>query len=145
MAQCYVCLEACEGEHSPCECKIPVHAECLEKYLCSDGRLSCSVCKSPLEYVDFEIDIENTPDVVIRTPNRQPPYVYLCVLIYYFFIYCALGWIGKATAMLVSGSSLDLDADFFDMCTSEHMTYAMLAFMFIVCIYVCIIKQRERV
>lgn len=51
---CYVCLEEGNCIHSPCECSILVHSECLKSVLSSSGgRKECSVCRGsiPPEYL----------------------------------------------------------------------------------------------
>lgn len=135
-SQCYICLEHCVGEYSPCECNIPVHAECLERFMQSDGRIECSVCKSPLEVISFELDIEDMPDVVLRPriPRRRFG-VYVCIAMYYFLLYCVTGWFGKLMHLLASEDPVAFDVDFFDVFTPLHILCAFAVSTMAFCIY----------
>ena len=42
--ECYICLENCNSEVSPCDCKVPVHLLCLNTYYQLSGRENCSIC-----------------------------------------------------------------------------------------------------
>lgn len=138
---CYVCLESCENEFSPCECKIPVHAECLERFMCSDGRTECSVCKSPLEIEHFELDIDEMPDVILRprVPRRRFGFHFCiavyCIATYYFALYCIAGWFGKLVHLLASETAFEFDADFWDMFTPLHAICAIIVGSIVLCIF----------
>ena len=133
---CYVCLEVCEDECSPCECKMPVHTECLERFMCSDGRSTCSVCKSPLKIVSYELDIGDMPDIILRprVPRRRFG-LHLCVVIFYFAAYCLAGWFGKLVHFVASEAMFEFDADFWNVFTPLHALCAFIVSTTVVCIF----------
>lgn len=132
---CYVCLEPCENEFSPCKCKMPVHAECLERFICSDGRTECSVCKSPLKIETFELDIVNMPEVVISNHSSRHWIFFLTIFVYYLTIYCLTGWFGKFVHLVASETTLEFDADFWNIFSWMHFLYALTVVSVIICMY----------
>lgn len=134
--ECYVCMEPCGQERSPCECAIPVHAECLTKFLDAGSSKHCSVCKSPLEIESFELDLENPLDVVlVREQKAYPWNVAICVFTYYFLLYSMLGYFGKLIHYVASERPIEFDETFFNMFTLEHFIAAMLVTAMLACVY----------
>lgn len=61
--ECYICTEQ-TYEVSPCQCKIPVHSECLQTWTEKSDSVSCSICKTPL--MGYERVIESPPPPLRR-------------------------------------------------------------------------------
>lgn len=104
--------------------------------MCSDGRIECSVCKSPLEIEPFELDIEDMPDVILRqrVPHSRIGF-HFCIVLYYFGVYCITGWFGKLVHLVASETVFEFDADFWDMFTPQHALCSFVVTVLIVCIF----------
>ena len=58
--ECYICLEPCTNEKSPCRCQIPVHYTCLSKAIVQLST-QCTVCKSNIKLEESHTETEESP------------------------------------------------------------------------------------
>lgn len=67
--KCYVCLEECQGEQSPCECKTPIHHKCFVNL----GDLEqCTICKK--QYVTTQVIEEPQEHIIVVRKKTTNPY-----------------------------------------------------------------------
>jgi len=57
MAECYICTDNTD-ELSPCDCKMPVHTKCLNRWVQENRNTECSICKSNLKGIFLNDRIE---------------------------------------------------------------------------------------
>lgn len=102
--QCYVCLEACIGEHSPCVCGAPVHHQC---FVTMDNLNTCTICREPYIFQPchlVEKPQEKPPSVVVRRDKYTAAHP-ISVLLFYSVIWYVMGVAGKLV-WLFSGGKL---------------------------------------
>ena len=98
---CYICTDPTD-DHSPCECKIPVHISCLLEWIekNDNNRLVCSVCNKPFK----GIELPEKKTAVTCNVNTSHRYSYRgaeaqCILIIIFVLrmcyWLLMGYLGK--------------------------------------------------
>jgi len=98
---CYICTDPTD-DHSPCQCKIPVHMHCLLEWIekNDNNRLICSVCNKPFK----GIELPEKKTAVTCSVNTSHRYntggaEAQCFLIIMFILricyYLAMGYLGK--------------------------------------------------
>ena len=102
--QCYVCLEACVGEQSPCVCSAPVHHRCFATL---ENVKSCTICREPYIFEPCHLveKPQATPPVIVARRDKYTAAHPISVLLFYFVIWYTLGLTGKAM-WLFSGGQL---------------------------------------
>ena len=115
---CYICTDP-TNDHSPCQCKIPVHMPCLLEWIekNDNNRLVCSVCNMPFK----GIELPEKKTVVTCTINTSRLYnarsaETQCLLIIYFILrilyYLSMGYLGKYIIAISLEPGLIHDTDY---------------------------------
>ncbi len=117
--RCYVCLEKCVGERSPCVCGAPVHYRC---FTALENAHNCTICREPYVFESFRLfDNPQTKPSLVK-PRRAPATHPTVVILFYFAVWYCMGLVGKAV-WLFSGGQLHYHV--FAFWNMEHI----LAFM----------------
>ena len=69
---CYICQEPCDNELSPCECKTPVHQECLNNFRqvqAYEDRKSCTICNK--SFISIPIHPHTMPERILRVRRHR--------------------------------------------------------------------------
>jgi len=117
MENCYICLEAC-SEKSPCECKSPIHPQCMHDMQQIMHCDTCTICKTPY----------------IRSSKTQHCYTCTVKIIYVIAFYIVAGWCGKAAALL-TGYKI---TQFYCFWSTEHIIGVLVVMITIACVYITI-------
>ena len=113
---CYICMEPCPDEISPCKCQIPVHYTCLQQFRLTAFREEngnavshCTVCNHNFVEVPFYSELR--PPVVPlrrrRTPTRSRGI--LARIWYSLMIMFMLAYVSKAFQYLMLGGKVSDD------------------------------------
>ncbi len=78
--ECYICTDITD-ELSPCNCKMPVHAMCLNRWVQENRDTTCSICKSTLENIFLNSRIE-IPTESVNTQRKS-----VCLFLLGWLIY----------------------------------------------------------
>lgn len=101
--ECYVCLEECQEEYSPCECKIPIHHKC---FIALENVEQCTVCKDFYIFENIEI-MQETPEQVVIVQKKTKKHTFctilfsLCIM---FVMWYFAGVFGKAVWVILGGT-----------------------------------------
>ena len=86
-SRCYLCLEVCE-ETSPCECRQPLHRECLLLLQRKGGGRTCTICRRP--FTALAKPVERFRGLL----TLQACYYVFMLLLYFVVSYVILGFAG---------------------------------------------------
>ena len=136
---CYVCLEECQEEFSPCECKIPIHHKCFIELT---NLQECTVCKEAYIFEDIEIVHEPQEHIIVIKKKSVSSTIFPIILgiltlcgIWYF-----AGMFGKALWVIMGGK---LTYNTYEFWNNEHAISACVT-MFCSLIFYVIWCRKKR-
>jgi hypothetical protein len=137
--QCYICLEACINEQSPCQCQAPIHHAC---FVGLPNREECTICREPYVYEPFEIITEVPEETVLlvrpsKLASSSPLLgLFLTVLgLWYLF-----GVVGKVSWLLVGGALTHDILEFWNLEQVNASIFTFLTGLVLFCLQKCLRK-----
>jgi len=122
MTDCYICLESCPDEQSPCQCKSPIHYKCFAE-LTDENK--CTICREAYIFEDFEVIQEQKQETIVITKNKISSS--LCPLTGLIFIlfggWYVAGLMGKIIWILVGGK---LTYNIYEFWNWEHLVWSIV-------------------
>ena len=127
--KCYVCLEECQDEQSPCECRTPIHHKCFVNL----GDLEqCTICKK--QYVTTQVIEEPQEHIlVVRKKPKTLTSVILIILMLFASWYFAGVW-GKFIWVITGGTLKNNTYEFWN---EEHTLASFGTIFFFMVIASC--------
>lgn len=103
MHQCYICLEACPDEQSPCQCQAPIHHACFVEL---PNREECTICREAYVYEPFELrtDAQEETVLLVQPPKLASSSPLLGLILMVLGLWYFLGVVGKASWLVVGGT-----------------------------------------
>lgn len=105
MTDCYICLEACPDEHSPCQCKSPIHYKCFAEL--TDEK-HCTICREAYIFENFEVIQEQKLETIVLAKNKKNSTLYpiMGLILILFGGWYVAGFIGKGLWIFAGGTLL---------------------------------------
>lgn len=133
--KCYVCLEECQGEQSPCECKTPIHHKCFVNL----GDLEqCTICKK--QYVTTQVIEEPQEHIIVVRKKPQTLTSAILIILMLFASWYFAGILGKAIWVIIGGTLKNNTYEFWN----EEHTLASFGTIFFFMIIYCISCRKKQ-
>jgi len=123
-----VCLEECQEEYSPCECKIPIHHKCFVELT---NLQNCTVCKEIYIFEDIEIIHEPQEHIIVlqKKTTKGILFPFLVGILLLFVSWYFSGLVGKAIWVISGGKLIDNVYEFWNKEHAIASSIMMFCFM----------------